>query len=166
MNEKQVVLKTYKLEACLDLYKKYVPDPLMTYDTFQYSAEKMTAYYHKKMSEPNRRLFSIHVNHEVIGEVQIKYIDYEKLEGTLSILLANDQYKNKGYGSQAERLVLDYAFNTLNLKRVKADATQRNERSKHILEKIGFQHIKDENLMSYYVLERGHYESKIRDFRK
>lgn len=75
----------------------------------------------------------------IVGEIQIKPIDKEKLCGTLSIHLINDESKGKGYGTEAQQLLVDHAINTLGLKIIYADAVHRNHRSKHILQKIGFE---------------------------
>lgn len=45
-----------------------------------------------------------------IGEVQLKEINHEQNECTLSIHMQNDEVKGKGYGTEAERLAIQYAF--------------------------------------------------------
>ena len=72
--------------------------------------------------------------------------------GTLSVCLVNDAFKSKGYGTEAEKLIIDYAINTLGLKTIYADAVHRNHRSKHILEKLGFKHLYDDEALAYYKL--------------
>ncbi len=37
-------------------------------------------------------------------EIQLKQIDFDKKECTLSIHMQNDSYKGKGYGNTAEKL--------------------------------------------------------------
>lgn len=54
----------------------------------------------------------------------------------MSIHSANDQYKNRGLGIEAERLIVDYAFNELGLYTLYADCVPRNLRSRHSPEKI------------------------------
>ena len=68
--------------------------------------------------------------------------------------MSEDKVKNKGYGSEAERLILAYGFEVLNLRTIYADAVHRNYRSKHVLEKLGFDHLYDDAILSYYQLDR------------
>lgn len=150
---KEVKIQSYTLEACHELYKIYEADPLMTEAEYTYNYDKVNDYYTNKTKDPHRQIFSIIIDSTVIGEIQLKYINDQEGHGTLSIILANDRYKNKGYGSQAEKYVLDYAFETLGLKKVYADTTVRNSRSKTVLDKLGFKAIKQENGMDYFVLE-------------
>ena len=41
--------------------------------------------------------------------------------------MQNDSFKNRGYGTQAEMLTLEYAFTALNMKAVFADAIHKNK---------------------------------------
>lgn len=53
-------------------------------------------------------------------------------------LLLYKEYKNKGYGTQAEILMMQYAVSKLGLKTIYADAVLKNQRSQHVLKKVGF----------------------------
>jgi len=35
-----------------------------------------------------------------------------------------------------------------------ADAVQKNKRSQHVLEKVGFQFVNEDDMFKYYVIER------------
>lgn len=87
---------------------------------------------------------------DVIGELSLKHIDFEKKECELSIHLQNDAVKNKGYGSAAERLALVYAFENLGMESVLADSVLKNTRSQHVLEKVGFVQIGADDTFKYY----------------
>ena len=146
----KIVLAPYTIERCHAFFKDYVADPAMTYDTYTYDKEKVDRYYQNKVLDTSRLFFAICHNDKTVGEIQIKRIDKEKLCSTLSIHLVNDEFKGKGYGTEAQRLLIDYAINTLGLKTIYADAVHRNYRSKHILEKLGFKHLYDDDALSYY----------------
>lgn len=68
--------------------------------------------------------------------------------------MADDLVKNKGYGTEAEKLIVEYGFDKLELEIIYADAVKRNSRSKHVLEKIGFIHTHDDEFMSYYMCKK------------
>lgn len=66
----------------------------------------------------------------------------------------NDDAKGKGYGTETERLAIKYAFEELGLETVNADTILKNIRSQHILDKLGFEFIKQEGDFKYYHLEK------------
>ena len=83
-----------------------------------------------------------------------KQIDMDKRECTLSIHMQNDSFKGKGYGTEAENLAIKYAFDELGMVAVNADTVVKNTRSQHILEKIGFQFLKEDGYFRYYRLDK------------
>ena len=102
----------------------------------------------------DRVMLAVMVNGRPIGEVQLKRIDREKRQCELSIHMQNDSVKGKGYGTQAEQLALEYAFDVLELQAVNADSVQKNRRSQHILEKVGFRYVGEDDTFKYYRFER------------
>lgn len=146
----KIVLAPYTIDRCHAFFKDYVADPAMTYDIYTYDKDEVDRYYQNKVLDTSRIFFAICHNDNTVGEIQIKRIDKEKLCGTLSISLVNDGFKGKGYGTEAQKLLIDYAINTLGLKIIYADAVHRNNRSKHILQKLGFEHLYDDDALAYY----------------
>ena len=73
-----------------------------------------------------------------VGEVILKNIDPNQRCCTLGIHLRNDSVKNKGYGTAAEIMALQYTFHKLQCEMVYADAIHKNLRSQHVLERAGF----------------------------
>jgi ribosomal-protein-alanine N-acetyltransferase len=53
--------------------------------------------------------------------------------------MRHDRWRN-GYGAEAAVLMLDFAFETLNLHRVQAACGPQNTASQRALEKLGFQY--------------------------
>jgi RimJ/RimL family protein N-acetyltransferase len=110
--------------------------------------------YFDSKQEPTRILFAIMLEDKPIGEVQLKQIDFDNKECELSIHMQNDDAKGKGYGTEAECLAIQYAFEELGLETVNADTIVKNVRSQHILEKLGFKLIKEAGYFRYYQLRR------------
>ncbi len=73
-----------------------------------------------------------------LGEVVILEIDRENNSAHIRIALFDVENLNKGYGSEAMRLMVDYGFKALNLHRIGLDVFSYNERAVHVYEKIGF----------------------------
>ena len=146
----KIILVPYTIARCHEFYKEYVADPAMTYETYTYDVEEVNRYFQNKVLDLNRLFFAICHNDKTVGEIQIKQIDMEKLCCTLSVHLVNDSFKGKGYGTEAQRLLIDYVINKLGLKTIYADAIHRNIRSKHVLEKLGFERFYDDDALAYY----------------
>lgn len=146
-------------ERLHEYYRGFVSDPDLFMDMsrffhYQYDPGRIDAYFDARKPSADRRDFMILNGSAAIGELSLKHIDYEAGECELSIHLQNDSVKNKGYGTIAERLALRYAFETLNLKTVLADATLKNKRSQHVLEKVGFSFVREDGTFKYYRCER------------
>ncbi len=75
-----------------------------------------------------------------IGFIVIHSIEWNNAAGTLAVGIGERKYWGKGYGSEALRLILRYAFNELNLHRVGLDVHSTNARAIRAYEKAGFQH--------------------------
>ena len=50
------------------------------------------------------------------------------------------EFWNKGYATEGAKAVLEYGFETLNLKEIVSFTTEQNMRSRGVMEKIGLQH--------------------------
>lgn len=136
-------------------YRNFVSDPdifmdMSKYFEYHYAPERVDRYWETRKKPKNRKDFFILLNSNVIGELSLKHIDFEKKECELSIHLQNDSVKNKGYGAAAEKLALAYAFETLGMETVLADSVLKNTRSQHVLEKVGFTQIDADDTFKYY----------------
>ena len=137
-------------EMCHEFYKGFQNDPAIRhYYEYVYSAETADRYFDIN-DVPDRKLFAIMVDDQIVGECKLKNIDTEKRECSMGIHLRNDSVKGKGYGTLAERLILQYAFEDLGMVAVNADASIKNTRSQHVLEKVGFQLIRENDVFRYY----------------
>ncbi len=75
---------------------------------------------------------------ELIGWAQFDGIDWVHRTSALGIGIGPRQYWDRGYGTEAMRLLLDFAFNELNLHRVFLTVFSYNLRAIHVYEKLGF----------------------------
>lgn len=73
-----------------------------------------------------------------IGNVGLHQIDWVSRVGTFGIIIGEKEYQNKGYGTEAVILMLDYAFDVLNLNRVELTVFEFNTRAIRCYEKAGF----------------------------
>ena len=131
-----IQLKAMTRELCHELYRRWTNDASIYMDMrlfrpYVYNEAAVNRYFDAKGSDASRRLFAIMLGDQVIGELQLKQIDYDKKECTLSIHMQNDMVKGKGYGTQAEHLAIKIAFDELGMTAVNADAIMKNTRSQH-----------------------------------
>ena len=138
---------------CHEFYQNFQNDPAIGhYYEYVYTQEIADRYFDTN-SVADRKLFAIMVGNLIVGECKLKNIDPQKRECSMGIHLQNDAVKGKGYGTQAERLVLQYAFEELGLVAVNADAAIHNTRSQHVLEKVGFRYTHEDDTFKYYRCE-------------
>lgn len=103
-----------------------------------------------RYAQLSRIYLAVMLDEEPVGEIVLKNIDSEQHHCTLGICLVSDTYKNRGIGTKAEILTLEYAFNELGMETVYADSIHRNKRSRHVLEKVGFRETGRDDAFVYY----------------
>lgn len=75
---------------------------------------------------------------EMIGYVELDGIVWAQRVGWVSIAIADPARRGQGLGTEAMTLLLQYAFDELNLRRVQLTVFGYNERAIRFYEKIGF----------------------------
>jgi RimJ/RimL family protein N-acetyltransferase len=84
-------------------------------------------------------LIALNENDVVIGDIQLLEIDNINRNCYIRIAIDNQSYQGKGYGSEAMKLMLEYAFGILNLHRIELNVFAYNKRAIHVYERLGFQ---------------------------
>ena len=143
---------------CHEFYWGFENDPdtfmdMSRFTRYEYTRERADQYFEEQQA-PDRIVFMIMEDGKPVGEMKLKYIDREAKQCSLGIHLQNDRAKNRGVGTAAERLALDYAFDVLGMETVNADAVLKNKRSQHVLEKVGFVYVREDETFRYYVCRR------------
>ncbi len=107
------------------------------------------------ISPPDERPFALEVRLENgewlhIGNCGFMTIEWRVRSAELAIAIGDKEYWNKGYGSEAMCLLVEYAFNTLNLNRTHLRVFEYNQRAIRTYEKIGFVHEGRQRQGQYY----------------
>lgn len=149
---------------CHAFYRGFVQDPDLFMDMsrfapYRYDPVKVDAYFDRERQRTDKRGFYILLGEDVIGEVGFKHISPSEACCEMEICLQNDKVKNQGYGTAAERLALAYAFSEMGMETVLADCVLKNLRSQHVLEKLGFQLVRQDGTFRYYQLTRDRYHA-------
>ena len=92
--------------------------------------------------EANERPFAIErmvpEGWQHIGNIGLMNIDWRCRLAEVGIFIGEKAYWNQGYGREAMRLMLQYAFNTLNLNRISLHVFSTNIRAIRSYERTGF----------------------------
>lgn len=73
-----------------------------------------------------------------VGEVVLNDLHAENRSCGFRISLVGGRVFGRGYGTEATRLVLRHAFETVGIHRVELDVYAFNPRARHVYEKVGF----------------------------
>ncbi|NBJ75046.1 N-acetyltransferase, partial [Neglecta sp. X4] len=90
-----------------------------------------------------------------IGKIYLSRIDtHDDSLDVTRIYIADPSKRGKGYGEEALRLILEYAFINLHMERVTIDHFEANKIAASLYEKVGF---KNEGLMRNAGKKNGKY---------
>ena len=108
---------------------------------FPNTLEKMEEFYRNTALSNNNAIFAI-VDKETdrhIGNIKLGPVDWIGRIAPLGIMIGNKESWGKGHATEAIRLVLDYAFNRLNLHKVNTGIAAIHQASLQAFEKAGFE---------------------------
>jgi RimJ/RimL family protein N-acetyltransferase len=74
----------------------------------------------------------------LIGVTGLHHLEPRNRHAMFGISIGDKSAWGKGYGTEATRLVVRYAFDTLNLNRVWLHVYEYNDRARRVYEKVGF----------------------------
>ncbi len=97
-----------------------------------------------------------HEDDEPVGEVVLNEISNRN--ANIRIALFDTQYFNKGYGTEAMQLMLNFGFGNLQLHRIELGVYNHNERGIHVYKKLGF---KKEGVLRDYLFYNHRYYDLI-----
>ncbi len=163
-----ISLEPMTRERFHELYRGFQYDPVMFMDpelyercrSAPYDPARTDAKFDKHAGDPAYLSFAVMLDGRVIGEAVLKHIDREAKSCELGIHLIDDSVKGKGYGTEAERLAIEYAFRELGTETVLADCIIKNTRSQHILDKLGFGSTGEKDGFRLYKLEKDKYKKE------
>ena len=86
---------------------------------------------------PTQLRFIIYSSEILLGAVDIFDINYENKSGAIGILIAEDEFRRKGYAAQALNLI-EAEAKKLGINRLSALIHSENEQSRKLFEKMGY----------------------------
>lgn len=97
-------------------------------------------------------------NDECIGHIGLYNINYRDGKANKGTIIGYKDYMGKGIASEANSLILDYAFLQLRLHRVEATVLEDNQAIIHVKEKLGY---KKEGVLRDHQFRNGKYHNAI-----
>lgn len=159
---KKVYLRPYGTEEDKELLYQAVCSEVissLTGNTKPFTRKQIDEYVEKIMSGDDSRIDFVIVcqeNQTPVGEVVLNEI--ENRNANIRICLFEEKLLNKGYGTEAMKLMLDYGFGKLNLHRIELSVYDHNKRGIHVYEKLGF---KKEGVLREYLYNNHRYYDLI-----
>jgi len=109
-------------------------------------------WYHQMKEDPHHVAWVMEVDGRPIGNLGLTSIDEVNGRGTLGISIGEKGEWGRGYGTEAIRLVLGFAFGEMKLRRVDLCTDEDNARGIRCYEKCGFVR---EGVLRQYRLREG-----------
>lgn len=108
--------------------------------------------------KPNNVVLVMRVDGGVIGTIGLHNIDWIARTAFTGTMIWSADHRGKGYATEAKMLLLDYAFNTLNLRKIYSEVLGANEASLKYAAKCGYE--EEARLPKHYFRE-GKYHVKV-----
>jgi len=96
-------------------------------------------WFEERLKDEKNRVFAIETEEGVhIGNIGLHDLDFKDGNATLGIVIGEREYWHQGYGTDAIRTLLRFAFQELNLHRVSLEVFEFNQRAIRCYEMKGW----------------------------
>ena len=128
----------------LPIFVRWFNDPEVRQYLAMYMPMSMAEeekWFERQLEDQDSRIFAIETEDGVhIGNCGLHNFDWKNRRAVLGISIGEKEYWGKGYGSDAVRTLLGFAFGEMNLHRVQLEVHDFNPRAIRCYEKCGFRH--------------------------
>jgi UDP-4-amino-4,6-dideoxy-N-acetyl-beta-L-altrosamine N-acetyltransferase len=149
-------------EADLSLIASWRSDPSVYEYFYEYlpiSLREQKNWYEKQLNNSNEFNFIVaDKDNKPIGTVSIYNIDRRNRKADWGRLIIADSHRGKGFGKESLLLIMQYAFDHLNLHRLYCEVLEDNKKAKNLYELVGF---KSEGLLKEGVFKHGGFKNII-----
>lgn len=159
-----IYLREIRLSDANKTYCKWMNDPDITRyleSRFEkWSIKKLEDYVAKIQDDPNYVFLSIILKDgkKHIGNIKIGPINWIHKFADVGLIIGEKSFWGRGLATEVLKLIIDYAFNTLNLHKLTAGAYANNVGSIRAFEKAGFL---IEGIKKKHYLYNGYYADSL-----
>ena len=140
LKSKRLVLRQAKVSDANNFFRWIKDKEVIKYLTIQRvkNLRQEKEYIKKTIKEKGRYFFSI-VNEDkiLIGNTNLKLSEKNK-KILLGIIIGEKDQWDKGYGTEAIKLLIDFVFGRLKYNRFELDVYKENRRAIKVYERVGF----------------------------
>ena len=127
--------------------------------TYPSSMNDLVNYLKSVINNPSVIMFAVCVeNGEHIGNIKLDRINSISRTAEMGLMIGSKAHWGKGLGKEMCQLVLDYAWNELNLRKISLTVYGNNPNAVRLYEKLGF---KVEGRLKDHVYAEGAYHDKL-----
>ncbi len=154
-----VVLEPFAERHLSDEYLQWLNNPEVcrwnSHGESKYSLLQARKYLKSIRSDAHKKVFAILMKQDKrhVGNISL-YISPQNNSGEIAILIGATECWGKGVGTEAFRLVMEYAFNSLKLHRIYAGIASKNTGMIRVVQKLGFH---NEGVQRDAFLKKGRY---------
>ncbi|NQS89568.1 GNAT family N-acetyltransferase [Patescibacteria group bacterium] len=142
INGERIYLRELNQEDISPEYCNWLNDPMVNkfLETKKTTIEELKQYVKEKKENSNCLFLGIFLkeNNKHIGNIKLEPIDFNNKRATIGILIGNKDYWGKGIAAEATKLLVNYAFNSLDLKEVNLGVISENKAAIKVYKKVGF----------------------------
>lgn len=122
--------------------------------------EQEKDWYNEVITDPTKLVLAIEAEgHEHIGNIALSLIDYKNRHACISLVIGEKEQWNKGYGTDAVKTLVRFAFQEMGLHKIYTHIIDSNSQSLKLFEKCGFE--KEGILRDWYFLKGGYHDRNI-----
>jgi RimJ/RimL family protein N-acetyltransferase len=140
---KKTILRPLRKATDFELCLRWINDPEVNQYLlihFPLTEKKEEEWFDRVANEPNEVVLGIEtLDGRLIGTMGLHRINSKDRTAMTGALIGEKEYWGKGYGTDAKMTLLDYAFNTLNLRKINSSVYAFNKRSLKYNLKCGYQ---------------------------
>jgi len=110
------------------------------FDSRLITSQMQQEWYESYLEKDDDQMFIISISSVDIGTIALYHIDRVSKEAQLGrFLIGEDKYRSRGFAYETVLLLLEYAFNELNLENIYLELFSDNEVALNLYRKVGFQ---------------------------
>lgn len=147
---KRIKLKKFSFsQEAKKLYKKWFSNSIIRKQMGyigEFDEEDIKRWEKSQQEKHNQLLFNIVLNQSerIIGMTSIT-LEGDENVGEIEILIGEERYQNRGFGTETMRLLVSYCFVELHLETIKLRVLKENIKAINCYKKVGFIHNDNRN---------------------